>query len=525
MATFRVTSPDGKTYEITAPDGATPEQVKAFAMQKFQPAEKPAYNPTDDMGPLDRGLAGVGMGMARTGRAVGQMLGLVSQEDIDYANSLDKPLANTTAGKVGNVVGTAAAVAPAMLIPGANTYTGAALIGAGTGAATTEGGLKDRAIGAATGALGGLAGKGAGDLIGAGASRLSQAYASRQAAKQVENAGRDAAVSTARGAGYTLPPTEINPSVINNALEGLSGKIKTSQSASAKNQGVTNSLAKKALGLPDDAPITIDALNNVRNAAGQAYEAVSVTGQVRPTQAYDQALDSIVAPFKKAAAGFPNGKPNPIISEIESLRSPEFDAGAAIAKIRELRADADARYVAGNKDAGKALKDAAKALEDAIDTHLQTIQAPPGMLDAFREARKLIAKTYTVQKGLNAQTGNVAAGTLAKDLAKGKPLSGELRTIAEVGSAFPKATQALPQNYNALSPLDYAMAFSTGNPFGLVARPGLRAGILSKPYQSMVGESYGPNRLVELINATTNNNALRRMLPAATAANLLPAEQ
>jgi soluble cytochrome b562 len=40
MATFIVTSPDGKEYEITAPEGATQEQVLAYAQQSFnKPAE------------------------------------------------------------------------------------------------------------------------------------------------------------------------------------------------------------------------------------------------------------------------------------------------------------------------------------------------------------------------------------------------------------------------------------------------------------------------------------------------------
>jgi hypothetical protein len=80
-------------------------------------------------------------------------VGLVDQADIDEANRLDKSLMATGGGKVGNVIGQAAAVAPAMLIPGANTYVGATAIGAGVGGLTTEGGLADRAKGAAGVAL------------------------------------------------------------------------------------------------------------------------------------------------------------------------------------------------------------------------------------------------------------------------------------------------------------------------------------------------------------------------------------
>ena len=65
-----------------------------------------------------------------------------------------------------------------------------------------------------------------------------------------------------------------------------------------------------------------------------------------------------------------------------------------------------------------------------------------------------------MQKALNEQTGNVSAQQLAKDLAKGRPLSGDLLTVAQMGQAFPKATQALKEAPKAVSPLDFAVAVS-----------------------------------------------------------------
>lgn len=551
MARFNVTSPDGQKFVVTAPDDASPDQVMEFARSQWkEPAKKPSA--TDEMSGAQTLAAGIGRGMTAAGRAAAGFIGdtplgslnravhsvlpnwvpgrlpTASESEAARAEAerIDAPLLQTRSGKVGNVIGSAVAASPALLVPGANTYLGSALIGAGTGAVTTEGGSTDRLAGAGFGALGGLVGKGLGDAIGTGVSKLASWASSRQAAAKAANAGRDAAVANAQQAGYVLPPTEANPGILNSALEGLSGKIKTSQAASAKNQTVTNNLAKKAIGLPEDAPITIDALNSVRSAAGQAYEAVASTGQIKPTQAYNQALDDIVAPFKKAAAGFPNAKPNPIIAEIESLRSPEFDAGAAIAKIRELRDAADSSYRAGSKDAGKAFKSAATALEDAIETHLTQVKAPPGMLDSFRDARKLIAKTYTVQKGLNAQTGDVAAPALAKELAKGKPLSGELRTIGEAGLAFPKATQALQQNYNTLSPLDYLAAIATGNPLVAGARPAARSLVLSRPYQAtMAGpRTYEDATGLNALRALLENDYVRR-LGVSGAGAALPASQ
>jgi hypothetical protein len=475
-------------------------------------------SPLEGMSMLDQLRAGTGMGMAKIGRAVGQAVGLVNQSDIDEANRLDAPLGATTPGKVGNFVGQTAAVLPAVLVPGAGTYAGATAIGAGVGALTTPGGIKDRAVGAAFGGAGGAMGKGLGDALGMGFDAL----ASRRAAAQVANSGRDAAAVQARAAGYVLPPADTNPTMVNELLNGISGKIKTAQTASAQNQGVTNDLARAAVNAPLDQPLSVSALNTIRQQAGNAYDAVGSAGTITPGQPYSDALDAIVAPYVKAAQGFPNAKPSPIIAEIDALRSPQFDAGSAVAKIKALRADADAAYAAKNTDLGKALKSGANALEDAIDAHLTATGAPADLLGNFRDARQLIAKTYSVQKGLNDTTGDVAAKALADQLAKGKPLTGDLLTIGQAAAAFPKATQALKEAPKQLSPLDFMGALlagsASGHPaaaLGVLARPALRAGILSGPYQAAMGvPSYQGGLLGRLLENAVNSPAYVQSAPA-----------
>jgi hypothetical protein len=288
--------------------------------------------------------------------------------------------------------------------------------------------------------------------------------------------------------GYVIPPSQVRPTVANRLMEGLAGKISTAQNASARNQAITNQKAAADLGLNPDTQITKPILNAIRSNAGQAYEAVSTTGLVSPGKPYDDALDAIVAPFKKAASGFPNAKPSPVIDEIESLRTDSFDASAAVEKVKELRDSADSAFTSGNKGAGRAYKAAAKALEDALDAHMVAIGAPADLLQNFRESRQLIAKTYTVEKALNPTTGTVDAGRLAADLKKGRPLSGGLKSAAEFAQAFPKAAQttermgSLPQ----MSPLDWmagaAVSGATQSPLGmlgLLARPAARSAALS----------------------------------------------
>jgi len=328
-----------------------------------------------------------------------------------------------------------------------------------------------------------------------------------------------AAVKAARDAGYVIPPTQARPSFGNRVIEGLSGKITTAQNASARNQGVTNKLAAESLGLAGDTKLTPDLLADMRKSAGAAYDEIGNAGTVAPGPSYMKALDDIAAPFRTAQAGFPNAKASPVIELVESLKSPSFDASAAVAKIKELRTAADDAFRTGNTDIARASKSAAKALEDALDDHLQRAGAPD-LLQGFREARQLIAKTYSVEKALNPTSGSVDARKLAAQLNKGKPLSSELKTAAGFANQFPKASQAiegmgsLPQT----SPLDWASGMAltagTGSPMGmlgLLARPAARGAALSPMVQNRLIQR-GPSAMSGLLS---NDDLMRAGLLSA----------
>lgn len=359
---------------------------------------------------------------------------------------------------------------------------------------------------AGTGAAIGAALPGALKLIGAAGSTIGNALFG-SAAPGVKTA----AVNAARDAGYVLPPTEMNPSVVNSTLEGLSGKIKTSQAASMKNQPVTNSLAAKALGIDPSQPITPQVLDSVRKTAGQAYEALKGTGTVTADEGFGKALDSIVSKYKGAAANFPGLVKSEVPEMIDALRQKTFSASGAVDAIGFLRDTAKEAFAKQNSGLGKAAKSAADELESLMGRHLEATGADPALIKAFQDARATIAKSYSVGKALNQTTGDVSAASLAAQKARGRPLSNELDTIAQAGQAFPKAMQSLPQNYNALSPLDFAAAAISGNPGHLaipLIRPGIRAALLSETGQNLAAK--GAPR----INALAGP-AIYRALPRA----------
>jgi hypothetical protein len=138
MATYRITGPDGGTYEVTAPDGASQADVLAYAQKNYakkEPSLPPlTADPTDGMSGTERFLAGAGKAFADLGRGAGQWVGAVDRKDVAESRKRDAALMNTGAGMGGNIAGNVAALLPTAMIPGANTYTGAAAIGAVTGA-------------------------------------------------------------------------------------------------------------------------------------------------------------------------------------------------------------------------------------------------------------------------------------------------------------------------------------------------------------------------------------------------------
>jgi hypothetical protein len=338
------------------------------------------------------------------------------------------------------------------------------------------------------------------------------------------------AAREAQEAGYVIPPTQVKPSLLNRFLEGAAGKISTAQNASFKNQQVTNQLAAKSLGLPEDVVITPEILTNIRAKAGQAYENLGATGTIKTSPKFIQALDEI-KPYKdavQASKDFPTADKSPIIDVIDQLKRKSFDVNSAVSKINVLRNDADMAFKSGDKSLYKANKEASKVLENTIENYLANTKQTD-LLQKFRDARQTIAKTYSVENALNIKTGTIDAKKLAAQLQKGKPLSGELKQVGEFGTAFPTAVKT-PETMGSIpqiSPLDIGGAVLTGGGAyvsgsgaetpatlaALLARPTLRAAALSKPIQSRL-----TNQQMQNLSPETRNLARMLMLQGATKA-------
>jgi len=231
-----------------AGDSASVRKLGAYLKtMPAQAAPAEAYDPTEGMSPTDKFLAGTGKAFADLGRGVGQMVGLVSQEEVDEAKRLDAPLMRTTAGTVGNVTGNVAAALPTVFIPGAQGLAGAALTGAGMGliqpVASDESRLKNVAVGATAGAGGVVAGrvlaagaKGAKALVEPFTDKGRQAIAGRTLDRFGIQAGDLAGVSnapTVTGAVPTMAERIVRP-------EGAAGAARLQDSVRSLDPEIAN---------------------------------------------------------------------------------------------------------------------------------------------------------------------------------------------------------------------------------------------------------------------------------------------
>lgn len=439
-------------------------------------------------------------------------------------------------GKLGAEIAGTAGVGSALAIParaaGATGLANALSSGGMTlGAAAPQSAVRNMLLrsagGAATGA--GAAGlvnptdAGTGALIGGAApgviGGLGKAGALAGAAfrgPSVPQGIREAAIE-GRRSGYVIPPTQVNPSITNRLLEGAAGKLTTAQNASARNQDVTNRLAREAIGAED---LTPEGIAAVRANANAAYEALGRSSPFIVDPEFHTTLKNASGSTRQMAKDFPELINNEVQDLVSSLMSREsFSAQSTIEAIKLMRFNGSANRAnidPAKKALGRVQMKIANALEDLVDRNLEKA-GNQQMLAEYRDARQTLAKVADVEKAINTTTGNVDGSKLAAALKKGRPLTGPLRDAAEFAQAFPKAVQtpermgSLPQ----LSPLDFAVGTiggaSAGIPgfVGILARPAARAAALSAPVQNRLLTSGGPSVIDDEVRNLLLSSAYR----------------
>lgn len=288
-------------------------------------------------------------------------------------------------------------------------------------------------------------------------------------------------------AGYVIPPNMVAPSMKSRVIESISGKQATQQLASTRNNEVTERLTRQALGIADDVPLTKATLDDLRKTAGVAYSEVSA---LSPQAAAD--LEALKVARNEAQSWF------------KAYNVSKHPDHLATAKAKLAQSD---------------------ALEQALEAHAAQAGRDE-LIPALIDARKQIAKTYTVERALNDASGTVDARVFGRLYEKGKPLSDGLDVAGKFASAFPtisKSTQQMgsPASHNLTAVLSAlsggagasgaaamgAGVLATGGlgvagaavPF--IAPAAARSIMFSGPVQrAMVRPSIGPGLLSETID-------------------------
>lgn len=450
MPIYTVQGPDGKTYEIEGPAGATAEQLGAVISSQGaqpQPAEPPpSFGQMMKREVLNSVPVQAGLGAIRGAGSIGATLlrpfesGAENEQRRQaMTGGLQEMGANPDsiafgAGKLGGEIAGTAGVGSAlaalfrglpavqMLLQSGGMATGmpaAKTMGAKaaellmrTGAGAAVGGAsaglvnpEDAGLGAVIGGVAPTAIKAAGalgDRVGANMN----AKMAEELKRYAQNAPKNETIERALKAGYIIPPASVDPTMKNRVLESVSGKMATQQLASTRNAEVTADLLRKGLGMADDAPLNRGSLESLRKTAGTAY--------------------------KEVADLSPN-------------------AAADLEALKQARNDAQGWFKAYNRSASpddlakaKQFRATAESLEQALEGYAQAANRPE-LIPALRDARKQIAKTYTVERGLNDASGSVDARVLGRLYEKGTPLTDELETVGRFASAFPTVSKTAQQ--------------------------------------------------------------------------------
>lgn len=291
-------------------------------------------------------------------------------------------------------------------------------------------------------------------------------------------------LQAAREAGYTIPPSQLvdgqHAGGIGRRLsETAGGKIRTEQAATRRNQEVTDRLAAKAIGLQRGETLSQASIARARAEANRSYDDIpNAVPQLQLDATYTSDLSRLSG---TANSSFPGRVGQSVTDLIDRMtKNPTPSTQDAITLIRELRENAR-RHGRGTDvqtvEIARAERAAADALEGLIGRNLQAA-GQPQLLSAYQAARERLAKIHTVENAMNPGTSHINPQAILRDLRSGRPLTGELRTIAETAAAFPKAMQPFERlgGHAFGSPLDmFAMSVIGGG--GALATGGITGGL------------------------------------------------
>lgn len=290
-------------------------------------------------------------------------------------------------------------------------------VGAGAGDIVAEQ-TNSPALGVATNLL---AGKGANKAIDTANTAVAKADLLRK-----QNQGRIDTHQELRDAGYVVPPAYSNPNAKNTAMETIAGTTESQKQASILNERNSARLVRKELGLNEDVPLNGETIDKLLYATAQPYREVANLPKLPLKQTGTAYLgDKTIRMYSKAT-------PSP-----EQLLHDWKDAND---NARNLWKDYQRNAQVETLDKYRAEIKRADGLSSAMEDVANAANRPE-LVQQLRDARVKLAKIHAVDQSLNADRGEISTIDLARAKDRGVKLTGELDTIAKMGSTYPLAVR------------------------------------------------------------------------------------
>lgn len=495
--------PDGTILE--APDDADVKAVvQGYRRAAVKGANRAEYDPSSPQykakygaasgGGLENFLAGTGKGFVDLARGAKQLLGGMSEADVDATKQQDAALMGTTSGRVGNFVGNVAALAPTAFIPGVNTYTGAGLVGAGAGLLRPVGADDSRTTNVALGAAGGLAGKFLGDKLAAGIQNARQNPVA--AGARLRTKGAELGMRTTPG-----------QATGNKALQRIEAAMESKAFTAGPldrikegNQAALNKAWAKAIGEKSD-KLTDDVLDSAFTRIGSVFDdaaddvqrAIDPDDFLQKFASIENELDGVSAPLAD----------NPLVKQVMTFASKGGATGKQLQALNSKLGKAAYKQMSGpsgDRDLGMALYQVKDYVDDLLQSGLSG-ERKAAFEAARGQYRNLMLLTSRVGN-VNPVTGNASGRSLANTLQtkdKAGFLRGKNTSDHYEAARFAKAYQSIVGDSGTATRSQGPIDMIVGIPFNILARayasqPTVNA-MLGAQYAGQAGMRALPNEL------------------------------
>ncbi len=335
--------------------------------------------------------------------------------------------------------------------------------------------------------------------------------------------------------GFQLDPTQIT-GYMGGLKEGVKSRFPIAREAFTRfeesNQAKTNEIAKSLVKIPQSAPLTNENMRSAYNQALNNYKSLnslpSVIGDKQFLNDVNAQINKIQS-LKPSLLTVEDKRALKILKDFQSFSSQGMTGDQVFRSMKSIGDNLFQAKKAGSGTAIDALETLRTSLEDSVDRYLNSPANlmrtnGPDLLSKFRQGRQDMSNWFLIDKAFNADTGNVSAAKLSKELSK-RPTYGTtkqpIETAAMLSGSFPRAFPSSGTTERASYGDPFSLLFQT--PIAVpayMATSGPVRNVLAQKYvgakpEGLIGNIYGGVSRVGGLVPETGRAAFGRALMSA----------